>query len=374
MAERDLDALVVTSPENIYYLTGLSHQGYFTFTMLVVTVDGEPMLLTRAMEAATVARQTPHVTHIGYDDGDAAGDAAVGAVARIGPGALRIGVDSSSMFFPPEVYQQLTTSLDSVDWHDTSRSSSTDPSFRTGLVDEIRLVKTPLEIEYIRLAAAITDRAIRAGLATVGVGINEREVAAAVYEAMVLGGGEYPGFAPLVRSTNTLMFEHDTWADRIFRPGDSVFLELSGCKFRYHAPATRMAYIAEAPKPAEEARRVALDALAEVRAVLRPGVLTGDVYARWQKVVDEGLGHGRLRRHHCGYTVGIGFPPSWVGSSTVLGIRPGGLVPIRAGMVFHLLSWISDERLGNYFVSDSCLVGHDTTEELTSTRRPLVVD
>jgi Xaa-Pro aminopeptidase len=33
--EHDLDALVVTSPENIYYLIGLTHQGYFAFTMLV---------------------------------------------------------------------------------------------------------------------------------------------------------------------------------------------------------------------------------------------------------------------------------------------------------------------------------------------------
>lgn len=342
--------------------------------MLVIVPDQDPLLLTRAMEAPTIARQTPDLIHVGYGDGDDAGDAAVRTLQGVGSGPTQIGIDLSSMFFPPEVYQQMCDSLESVEWYDTSRSSSTDPTFRTGLVDEIRLVKSPLEVEHIRLAAAITDRSIRAGLATAAVGVNEREVAAAVYQQMVLGGGEYPGFAPLVRSTDRLFFEHETWADRVFAPGDSVLMELSGCRFRYHAPATRMAYIATAPEKAATARQVALDALDAVTIALRPGMVTGDVYARWQEVVDEGLGHGKLRRHHCGYTVGIGFPPSWVGSSTVLGIRPGGKVPIRAGMVFHILSWISDDRLGNYFVSDSVLVGERSTETLTSTRRPLVVE
>lgn len=374
MQERDLDALVVTSPENIYYLTGLSHQGYFTFTMLVVTPVGEPMLLTRAMEAPTIARQTPNLVHVGYGDGDQAGEAAVNALEHLETGATRIGVDASSMFFPPAVYEEMTSSLTSVEWHDTSRSSSTDPSFRAGLVDEIRLIKSPSEVEHIRVAAAITDRSLRAGLSVAGVGVNEREVAARVYQEMVLGGGEYPGFAPLVRSTDRLFFEHETWADRVFRPGDGVLMEMSGCRFRYHAPATRMAYIASAPEGSERIRQIALDALDEVRSALRPGVLTGDVYGSWQAVVDDGLGPGRLRRHHCGYTVGIGFPPSWVGSSTVLGIRPEGLVPIEAGMVFHLLSWISDEMVASYFVSDTVHVGEEDTEVLTSIRRPLVVD
>jgi Xaa-Pro dipeptidase len=110
---------------------------------------------------------------------------------------------------------------------------------------------------------------------------------------------------------------------------------------------------------------LALDAFDAVVAALRPGVETGVVYEAWQQVVDGGLGHSRLRRHHCGYSVGIGFPPSWVGSSTVLGIRREGRVRIAAGMTFHVLSWITDPNLGDHFVSDTVAVFEDGADVLT---------
>lgn len=370
----DLDALLVTSPENIYYLVGLSHQGYFAFTMLLVPREGRPALLTRQMERYTISQQAPDVDHLGYGDEEDAGEAAAAAVAKIGGAAGRVGVDRSSMFFPAGVWEEMEHRLPGVEWVDTSRSASTVPRFRTGLVDEVRLVKSPAEIEYIRRAAAITDRATRAGLNAAGVGVNEKEVAAEIYRAMILGGGEYPGFAPLVRSTETLMQEHSTWRDRALRPGEKLFIELSAAVARYHAPIGRMAYVARQEQGAERAHDIAVAALEKAVATMRPGVSTGEVYSAWQAVVDHGLGHDRLRRHHCGYTVGIGFPPSWVGSSTVLGIRRDGLVEIQAGMVFHVLSWVTDDALGDYLVSDTAIVGEAGAEVITTAPRSLLIE
>lgn len=369
----DLDALIVTSPENIYYLIGLNHQGYFAFTMLVLPREGDPSLLTRRMEAYTISQQAPDIHHIGYGDDDDAGTAAVRTLKDLGIARGRVGVDRSSMFLPAGVWEELEQELDGVEWVDTSRSASTAERFRTGLVDEVRLVKSEAELEHIRRAAAISDRALSAGMQTARVGVNEMEVAAAVYREMILGGGEYPGFVPLIRSSETLMQEHGTWRDRYLKPGEKLFMELSGASARYHAPSTRMAYIARAEPGAKRAQTLALGALEAVVTTLRPGVETGAVYDAWQEVVDEGLGHDRLRRHHCGYSVGIGFPPSWVGSSTVLGIRPGGKVQVAAGMTFHLLSWITDPDLGDYFVSDSVIVGEQHTEVVTTTPHQLVI-
>jgi Xaa-Pro dipeptidase len=203
--------------------------------------------------------------------------------------------------------------------------------------------------------------------------VNEKEVAAAVYEEMILGGGEYPGFVPLIRSSENLLEEHSTWRDRYLQPAEKLFIELSGASARYHAPLTRTTYIARAEPGAEKARDLALSARDAAVGALRPGVETGEVYDVWQQVVDDGLGHDRLRRHHCGYSVGIGFPPSWVGSSTVLGIRRGGKVAVVAGMTFHVLSWITDAELGDYFVSDTVIVGEVGTEMVTTTPHRLVI-
>ncbi|HUG31384.1 MAG TPA: Xaa-Pro peptidase family protein [Acidimicrobiia bacterium] len=369
----DLDALVVTSPENIYYLIGLNHQGYFAFTMLVLPRDGEPTLLTRRMEAYTISQQAPDVDHIGYGDDEDAGTAAVRAMAAMGITHGRVGVDRSSMFLPAGVWEEMDQGLARIEWVDTSRSASTAQRFKTGLVDEVRLVKSEREIEYIRRAAAISDRSVAAALATAGVGVNEMEVAAAAYREMILGGGEYPGFVPLIRSSDTLLQEHSTWRDRRLVPGEKLFVELSGASARYHAPLTRMAYLARADDGAARARQLSLAAFDAVVATLRPGVTTGAVYDAWQGVIDDGLGHRRLKRHHCGYSVGIGFPPSWVGSSTVLGIRRGGLVEVAAGMTFHVLSWVTDPDLGDYLMSDTVIVGHSGAEVITTTPRELVI-
>lgn len=369
----DLDALLVTSPENIYYLIGLNHQGYFAFTMLVLPREGDPSLLTRRMERYTISQQAPDIDHIGYDDDEDAGSAAVQTLQALGIAGGRIGVDRSSMFLPAGVWEKLEEGLPGVEWVDTSRSASTANRFRAGLVDEVRLVKSEAELAFIRKAATISDRAVAAGLATAGVGINEMEVAAAIYREMILGGGEYPGFVPLVRSSETLMQEHSTWRDRHLQPGEKIFMELSGASARYHAPLTRMAYVARPDSGAERALALALDALDAAVTTLRPGVETGAVYDAWQEVVDDGLGHERLRRHHCGYSVGIGFPPSWVGSSTVLGIRRGGRVEVKQGMTFHVLSWITDADVGDYFVSETVIVGERTTDVVTTTPHVLVV-
>jgi len=372
--EHDLDALIVTSPENIYYLIGLTHQGYFAFTMLVLPREGDPSLLTRRMEAYTISQQAPNIDHIGYGDDEDAGTAAVAALRTRGVSSGRVGIDRSSMFLPVGVWDEIQDGLPSVQWVDTSRSASTAQRFRVGLVDQVRLVKSESELGHIRRAAAIGDRAVAGGMATAGVGINEMEVAATVYGEMILGGGEYPGFVPLIRSSETLMQEHATWRDRYLEPGEKLFIELSGASARYHAPLTRMAYLAHAEPGAGRAMTIAMAAFEAVIAALRPGALTGAVYDAWQQVVDDGLGHDRLRRHHCGYSVGIGFPPSWVGSSTVLGIRNGGKVEIAAGMTFHVLSWITDAELGDYFVSDTVIVGNRSNEVVTTTPRVLVID
>lgn len=372
MRRQDLAALVVTTPENVYYLIGINHQGYFAFTMLLLPIEGTPVLVARAMEQVTIGTQTRGVDFLAYGDDEDAGTAAVRAVEHAGCARGRIGIDTSSMFFPLGVWEELEQNLPGVDWVDTSRTSSVDPTFRLGLIDHIRLVKTPAEIRCIRRSASISDVAVRAGLTAAAEGVKESDVAAAIYEAMVRAGGEYPGFAPFVRSSETLREEHTTWRDHALEPNEQLFLELSASYARYHAPLGRTAFIGSAPTGTDRVRQVAIDAIEAARSALRPGVISGEVYDAWQATVDEGLGHDRLRRHHCGYNVGIGFPPSWTGS-TVLGLRPGGRVPIEAGMVFHLWAWINDDGLGDYLLSDSAVVAENGAELLTTTERPLAI-
>lgn len=213
-----------------------------------------------------------------------------------------------------------------------------------------------------------------AGVATAGPGVTETAVAASVYRELIASGSDYPGFAPCIRGADILRQEHVTWRDRPLPYGGGLFLELSASAGRYHAPLTRLIHIGRLPVGVEMVSEIALSALHEVLHRLRPGAIASDVYAAWQKIVDAGLGHPDYRRHHCGYLVGIGFPPSWVGGSRVVGIRPDSGYEIRAGMVFHVLSWIIDQPPADYVVSDTVLIT-DTGSELLTTypRAPLAL-
>ena len=54
----------VTGPEDVYYLTGLDHQGHFAFTALVLPATGEPMIVAREMEHTTLSVQVPWCRHV----------------------------------------------------------------------------------------------------------------------------------------------------------------------------------------------------------------------------------------------------------------------------------------------------------------------
>jgi Xaa-Pro dipeptidase len=229
-------------------------------------------------------------------------------------------------------------------------------------------------VEHVRRAAAISDRALQAGLAAAAEGATEREVATAIYTELIEAGSESPAVPALVRSTPTLALEHVTWSDRSLARGDALFIELSASVARYHAPLSRFAHVGEAPAGLDGIARIALGAAEAARGALRPGAGAGDVYGAWQAAVDAGLGHSRYRRHHCGYVTGIGFAPSWNGSGAPIGLRPGQELVLREGMVFHMFSWILGQRPADYGVSDTALVTADGCELLTTTaREPIII-
>ncbi|MGH3320614.1 MAG: M24 family metallopeptidase [Streptosporangiaceae bacterium] len=362
MREAGLDALLLVSPENIYYLLGLNHQGYFAFTLLVLPIEGPPLLVTRAMEHITVTMQAPGCVHVPFNEGGDPAAAAIDAIGQVTESGQMVGVEEATMFFPVAVWMRIREALWDRLWTDG-----------TGVVERVRSVKSPAEIAFIRRAATISDRAIRAGIDAAGDAGTERAVAAAIYHEMILAGSEHPGFAPFIRSTDILGQEHVTWRDRELRSGTGVLMELSASVYRYHAPLSRMICVGEASPGVHDAAEIALAGLGAVRDALVPGAIAGDVYAAWQKTVDQGLGHEGYRRHHCGYMVGIGFPPSWVGGSAVIGLRSESELVIREGMVFHVLSWLLGQEPGDYCVSDTALVTADGCELLTTIQREPIV-
>lgn len=413
MAEQEIDACLIASPENIYYLTGLNHQGYFAYELLVVPIEGQPILITRSVECSTVSRQTPEVIHISYSDGVAplpppedrqrdvamaepTGDISEGESGGLRPWSMSLGVSVRSDEGPAsDVSQPVAVTLDTLKQFKLEQARlamERDASFLpyyiadgivrglpeatwlngSRLVANCRMVQSKRELECTRNAAKISDSMMLTGIATAGAGIEQREIVASIYQAMFRRGGTYPGFIPLVRTTSTLDQEHSTWDQRRLRQKDMLFIEMAGCFWRYHAPIGRLIYIGKVPARARKIHAVCCEAMESAVEAMRPGVTAGEVYAAWQKPVDKaGLHH--YRRHHCGYSVGIGFPPSWSGAGVPIGLRAGSEMELKPGMVFHVLSWLLRTGCGDSFVSDTVVVTETGSEVLTTVPRELTV-
>lgn len=354
LAGRGLDAAVFASPENVFYLTGLDHWGYFAPHLLIVPVDRRPILVTRAMERVTIETQVTAADFRGHSDSETAADLAARVLAELKLAGRPVGLECWTSGLSHGLATRLAACL-GARWSDVS-----------GLIDRLRLVKSPEEQALMRRAARTSDAAAGAAITAIEDGAAEAEVAAACLSAMVKAGGHPPGFGPFIRPAARLGEEHTTWGEGAYRKGEPVFLELSGCVSRYHAPLGRLVRIGGISDEDARMAEVAARAFDAVLGALVPGARARDVYAAWQDVVDAaGLAH--YRRHHCGYCVGIGQPPSWTGGNTVTGLRHDSDLEIETGMSFHVLSWLMGTGRGDDFVSNTVLLTEAGAEVLTAT-------
>lgn len=354
LAERGLDAAVFASPENVFYLTGLDHWGYFAPHLLIVPCDGRPILVTRSMERVTIESRVGIAEFRGHSDSETAADLAARVLAEHRLTDKPIGLECWTAGLSHGLAQRLEALVEAR-WSDVS-----------GLVDRLRMVKSAEEQILLRRAAAVTDAAAGAAIAAISDGAAEPEVAAQCVAAMIRAGGHAPGFGPFIRPAARLGEEHTTWGDGVYRSGEPVFMELSGCVSRYHAPLGRLVHVGAVKDEDAAMAAVAAQAFDAVCRALKPGTRARDVYAAWQGAVDEaGLSH--YRRHHCGYIVGIGQPPSWTGGNSVTGLRHDSDLEIQAGMSFHILSWLMGTGRGDCFISDAVLLTEAGAEVLTRT-------
>ena len=352
MAVRGLDLALLSAPEHVFYLTGLDHWGYFAPHVLIVAAEGELVLVTRAMEHVAIRNQVRNATFIGHSDSESAADVVVKHLKGASSGKT-IGLEAASAGLSYSMGQALKQGIDGASWVDI-----------TGMLDEMRLVKSTEEQRLMKSAAVASDAGTQAAINAIHDGAKEADVAAECLAAMTRAGGTPPGFGPFLRPSHRMAEEHTTWGDGEHH--EAVFLEIAGCVARYNAPMGRLVNIGRISDEDAEMANICGEAFDATLRALKVGARAKDVYNGWQSVVDA-AGMPEYRRHHCGYLVGIGFPPAWTGGPRVTGLRHDSDREMREGMTFHLMSWFTETGRGNYFISNTVLLGADGAEVLTTT-------
>lgn len=327
MSERLMDAVIISDPENLMYLTDYQTTGYSFFQALVVPLENEPFMVTRKLEESNViARTWVELTRPYPDTGDAI-QMLVSALIEFGLAGKSIGYERNSYFFP--AYHQDI-------FHTTFSRSRLMDCF--GIVEQGRICKSSYEIEVMKKSALAAKAGMKAGLEMCQAGVTENEIGAAISQAMFSAGGEIPAVMPYVASGPRTMIGHASWEGREVQAGEHVFLEVGGCYRRYHTAMMRTAICGKMSDSMHKAQEVMKQALAETRATLRPGITVSDVDNMIRKIVTDNQVGARLITRS-GYSIGIAFPPSWDEGYILSLFQRGGEV-LKPGMTMHVIPWL----------------------------------
>lgn len=325
--QRCLDAVVITDPENIMYLTDYQTTGYSFFQALVVPLEREPFMITRAMEESNIfARTWVELTRPYPDTGDAV-QMLVDSLREFDLAKKRIGYERNSYFFP--AYQQ-----DVI--HTTLTEAKLMDCF--GIVEEGRICKSDAELEIMGKASIATEAAMKAGIEACRAGVSENEIGAEISAAMFKAGGEAPAVMPYVTSGPRTMIGHASWEGRIVQPGEHVFLELAGCYRRYHTALMRTVILGQLDDSMHKAQELMKLALQTLHDQIQPGMTVSDVDNLVRNIISHNDVGARLITRS-GYSIGIAFPPSW-DEGYICSLKQGDSTVLRKGMTFHIIPWM----------------------------------
>jgi Xaa-Pro dipeptidase len=233
-----------------------------------------------------------------------------------------IGIERDSPYLSALEQDRLATALDGCALADGS-----------GIVKQLPRVKSPQEIAYIRAAGGTTAAGMRAAIEAATAGATDNQVAAAAHQAMIAAGSEYPCGAPIVTTGPRSGIPHTTHRRIRIEPGDPVWIELAGCYQRYNAPLMRTVFVGQPPAGARQLADASLASLDAVLATVRPGLTFNEVAVAGARALP--LDDASIVFHQTsGYSIGLGFPPSWADDETLV-VQHGNQTVLEPGMVFH---------------------------------------
>jgi Xaa-Pro dipeptidase len=352
LAEMGCDALLAFQPESVTYLTGFFTRGYSTFQFAIVPAQGEPGVLCRDVAAYYLDTTCVFADRAMWADGDDRFAVARAFLARKLGASGRIAIEMSAWQLNAQRWEQLKAAFPDYVFVDAG-----------DLVQKLRFIKSPAEIDYQRRAGKAAEAGMRAGAAAAKPGVSEREIAAEVCAALIRGGSDLPGPGPL-SSGERAFHLHGGFTDRVLEMGDTLQLECTPSVRYYHARFMRTIKVGSAtPAEREKLRRIIAvqdRALAEVGPGV-PAAIPDRIYR--EGILSEGLRKDYTNKTF--YSIGLMMPP--VGGEP-LEAAPGCTWTFEPGMTLH--TYVLADSFG---FSETITITKDGYERLTNYPRELIV-
>ncbi len=319
----ELDALYVTRPENVRYLSGFPHP---EDAQVLVTGEGA-LLLTdpRYPEAERESRIPARI--LKREEREAFWRELRG----------RVGFEAEHL---PYAALERLRELAPVEWVPTK-----------GVVERLRLRKTPEEVERIRRAQALAEEALRHVLPLLQPGVEEREIAIELEFFLKKRGAEGVAFPPIVASGERGALPHAGASGKRLQAGELVTLDLGAKVEGYHSDMTRTLALGKVEGELRRAFQAVEEALEAALSAFSPGKAAKEVDALAREVL-RGYGLDRYFVHSLGHGVGLavhegpGLSPyteEVLEPGMVITVEPGVYLPGVGGVRLEELVLLTEE-------------------------------
>ena len=364
LARRGLDGMLLFKIEDMYWLCGLDTDGFTIFHNMFIGVDGELTHVSRSADLASIRHSSIcEDVRLWVDSPE---NPPVNAIRDMleshGMRGKRIGVQYDTYGLTARLGKQLEAALDGfcelVDESD--------------LIRELRLVKSPQELAYVRKAGEICDAVMEKAIELSIPGAYEGDILAAMQGIVWEMDGDPAAHRwPTGAGEKALLSRYAT-ERRHVRESDQLAYEIGNGYRHYHAAS--MAVLLTGPNVDPRHRKMheaCVAALQAIQEVMRPGNTVGDMFkAHVDAYERHGFGHAILNA--CGYTMGATWPPTWMERPMIIRDDPLVLLP---NMTFFTHMILVDGDLGlTMALGEQAIILEDKLEIVTHVPRDLIVN
>jgi Xaa-Pro aminopeptidase len=342
IAQKELDALLISQLENLRYLSGLTGSGWLLISegKAILAVDFLYVEQAKVESAGFEIIQIKQELH----------DWLPGLVSDLG--WHKLGFEATPISY--DSHRKLSEAIG-------TKQINLELVPTTGMVEQLRSIKEPEELISITRAVELADAVFEEAKAIIRVGVTEREIAWEIEKGLRQKGSEGVAFELIVASGPNSALPHARPTDKAICSGEPVLIDMGARINGYCSDLSRTLFLGGPNKTFQEIYHIVLRAQAAAMEGIKSGMAASQA-DRLARTVIEQAGYGDAFGHGLGHGVGLAiheFPRLGLTSSDSLG----------AGMVFTLEPGIYLAGQGGVRIEDMAVLEDGRVRVLTKAEK-----
>jgi Xaa-Pro aminopeptidase len=345
IAERELDAFLISQPENIRYLSG------FTGSSGWLLVSGQDAILAIDFRYVEQAR----VESPGFEIVQTKRELSVWLPDLVSDlGWRKLGFEAD--FVSYDSYHRLSEAA-------KTRQVNLALVPTTGIVEQLRSIKEPEELEFITKAVELADAAFEQAKTIIRPGITEKEAAWEIEKFLRQKGSEGMPFEIIVASGTNSALPHARPTEKIIRSAEPVLIDMGARISGYCSDLSRTLLLGDTNKILWEIHDIVLKAQTTAIERVESGMAASQTDRLARSIVEE-AGYGDAFGHGLGHGVGLA-----VHELPTLG--PNSSDSLTDGMVFTIEPGIYLAGQGGVRIEDMVVLENGKARVLTKAKKNL---